>query len=177
MLYYDLRNLLDELKETYPGGALTFLNNELVIPGLMYFRDSEAVKEMVEYFSQPGHLKNNDMLSLADYAKKTGNLKALPVINMQVPECPMAAVGAEDLQVMFDAAAYGQFLTGIDPRNSGNKNTTGYVNEDSCFNVRNVSIVWEKIDDLLVPMVNGIQLVNLHVHSKDLARWRSDRVL
>ena len=177
MLYYDLRNLVGDLKEIYPGGALTFLNNEMVIPGLIYFHDSEAVLEMVKYFSQPGHLKNNDMLSLAHYAKETGNLTPLPVINLRLPECPIPAVGADDLQVMFDAAAYGQFLTGIDPRNSGNQNTTGYVNEDSCFNVRNVSIVWEEIDSLLVPTVNGIRLVNLHVHSKELARWRSDRLL
>lgn len=82
-----------------------------------------------------------------------------------------------DDEYLFDGAAIGQYLGGVDPRNSNGQNTKGFVNETSQFKAD--EYVYEKIyqyglnswickkDD------TESDVVNLHVHSKNLPEFSS----
>jgi hypothetical protein len=69
-------------------------------------------------------------------------------------------------ECLFDAAAVGQFIGGIDPRNVDG-DTIGYISEDSVIQCNKINIEWRN----KCLFLNGLPLVNLHVHSKDLKRW------
>ena len=58
-----------------------------------------------------------------------------------------------------------QYIGGIDPRNTPG-DTRGFVNTDACYNVQG---------QYYVPFVDGYPINNLHIHSKDLNRWKSSR--
>jgi hypothetical protein len=80
---------------------------------------------------------------------------------------------SEQLGVIFDAAAIGQYIGGVNPLNIPD-DTVGYVNPDSEYRFDNQEVEWRTIDTgLKVPFVDGVRVCNLHIHSKDLARWSS----
>lgn len=67
-----------------------------------------------------------------------------------------------------------QYLGGVDPRNIPG-NSTGFVNESCVVKPNKMNFEWRTRDGMLVPFADGLPLVNLHVHSKDTTRFRSDR--
>jgi hypothetical protein len=72
---------------------------------------------------------------------------------------------------IFDAAAIGQFLGGIDPRNGVSK--PGFINESCLFNPGLMTFVWERdAYGRLVPYAiygsTKARINNLHIHSKKL---------
>ena len=84
----------------------------------------------------------------------------------------------EDFGAIFDAAAVGQFLGGVDPRNTGGRDTAGFVNETCIFDPSRFRYQWQA-DSLgrRIPFaVDGsgaYRLNNLHIHCKDLGRFTS----
>jgi hypothetical protein len=84
--------------------------------------------------------------------------------------------GERDIYI-FDAACYGQYLCGIDPRNG--PSAPGFINQDSFFavNARELSYLWRRDEAgrrYPVILVGGsdatreFRLANLHIHSKNL---------
>ncbi len=74
---------------------------------------------------------------------------------------------------LFDAACYGQYLGGIDPRNG--PSTPGFVNQDSFFSVNDpaLSYMWRKDEDgrrypVIITGDKELRIANLHIHSKNL---------
>ena len=83
--------------------------------------------------------------------------------------------------MIFDAAAIGQYLGGIDPRNSSNNaNTIGFINETSVIKYDSYNFVWRTSldDDTRKPFIKldddtYIPIFNLHIHSKNLSQFVS----
>ncbi len=67
-----------------------------------------------------------------------------------------------------------QFIGGVDPRNLKG-DTRGFVNMGACYRSNLTAIIWKVEHGLHIPYVDGLRLNNLHIHSKDLPRWRADR--
>jgi hypothetical protein len=80
--------------------------------------------------------------------------------------------------MIFDAAAIGQYLGGVDPRNNPT-NTIGFINETSVIKYGSYNFVWRtlindestrkpfiKLDDNIY-----IPIFNLHIHSKNLSHF------
>lgn len=76
--------------------------------------------------------------------------------------------------ILFDAIAFGQALGGVDPRNSQGNPTFGYINETALYSVHETEFRWIQLQGLWFPIVNNLPLVNLHIHSKALAKFLSD---
>jgi hypothetical protein len=74
-----------------------------------------------------------------------------------------------ELGVVFDAAALGQYMFGIDPRNlnkSQQQYAYGeYINPDAEYRYVPEDITWFQGR----PYVQGVPVVNLHIHAKCLA--------
>ena len=78
--------------------------------------------------------------------------------------------------IIFDAAALGQYLGGVDERNIPG-NSEGFVNETSLIKFNIYKFYWKKINDLYCPFIeiNGksIRIFNLHIHCKKLNNFIS----
>ena len=77
---------------------------------------------------------------------------------------------------IFDAAAIGQFIGGVDPHNCPN-NTRGFINETCVIKYNDEgTILWRNCDGFLKPFLQTreareIPIFNLHIHSKALTLY------
>ena len=76
---------------------------------------------------------------------------------------------------IFDAAAIGQYLGGIDPRNQIG-DTRGFINETCFIKYNNYTFFWIINENgLYQPHIfinnNYIKIINLHIHSKNLNKF------
>jgi hypothetical protein len=79
---------------------------------------------------------------------------------------------------IFDAAAIGQYLGGIDPRNNpedSKEKKAGYVSEDCIINYSHHKIRWVQYENYKKPVIviddRCIPIFNLHVHCKNLRQF------
>ena len=72
---------------------------------------------------------------------------------------------------IFDAAAMGQYLGGINPKNVTH-NTVGFINETCVIKYNQFKFIWITINGIKRPFLKTgdsiIQIFNLHIHHKDL---------
>jgi len=145
------------------------------IPSFLYWRNSDAVFDVVLSLLAAAPHGKNDMEVLAHHAQKYPKaVGLLPIVTRDYPNVHPAFSSASILfGHLFDGAAVGQYIGGVDPRNTPG-DSHGFINETTAFRCDRVTLEWRRGDDGLVrPFMNGYPLVNLHMHSKDLARWGS----
>lgn len=191
MLYTDL-SLLLPIFDHYKIGA-TFDNDDRCIPGFIYFKNAQAIKPLAKHFANYFMAFRQDMKVIADFKNTAGSyyIKPLPIIfpsysiyyplksNLgHLPRNPSQYSYNFDLfQSIFDAAAIGQFISGIDPSHIDN-NGPGFVNESCIFNPSVFTYEWIK-DELgrKVPYLHfqneKVKINNLHIHSKNLKKFSS----
>lgn len=148
------------------------------IPSFVYWRDADAVFDLLLTLLGAGARGENDMTALATHAHKypqsVGWLPIVPAGNgAPAPFCEeLGRFGA-----LFDGAAVGQYIGGVDPRNQAG-DTRGFINETTVFRCDRVRVDWRRgADGLFRPFLNDYPLVNLHIHSKDLRRYISNRAI
>lgn len=192
MLYASLGSLLPAFLEHSPRIGVTMDSERRCIPGLVFIRDRDALSAM------NGHIidhslrqRHTDMEALASFmaAAAPDACSPLPVVpagyarrfglrNAEgVPgTSPWYEAGFERFGGVFDAAALGQFLGGIDTRGE-ERDTRGFVNETAVYDPRNFNLHWKVEAGLRRPygMVGGVEfpVFNLHIHSKKLAEFSS----
>ena len=139
------------------------------IPSFVYFRDTEILSQLLAVFLKTASVGTNDMYAIGRFANANiDTVGTLPIIANYVESLPPKFTAhAAEFGMLFDAAAVGQYIGGVDPRNKSG-DTTGFINEVSVFRCDRAKIEWRAGD---VPYLNNFPLVNLHVHSKDLGRW------
>jgi hypothetical protein len=87
--------------------------------------------------------------------------------------------GHDILKCLFDSAVVGQWVGGIDTRNTADKGifiTESYENEGALYSMTEMPFEWKKIRGLWVPYLDREPLATIHVHSKALDCFLSDRV-
>jgi hypothetical protein len=81
-----------------------------------------------------------------------------------------------DFNFIFDGAAIGQYLGGVDKRNIDG-DTRGFINETCIIKYNDYKFYWLQEDKLYVPyiLINNkfIRIINLHIHSKELQNFIS----
>jgi hypothetical protein len=128
-------------------------------------------------------IKLHDMNLLADF-RKQGAADRLRPLPMVPPEYTMApdsvgrtdcalcySYGFDELKMIFDGAAFGQYLYGLDPNHHDATGTVGMINPESC--VRPTDFEFDELDlsdRHSVPHLTykgaRIRLASLHNHSK-----------
>lgn len=196
MLYADLTGLMPVFEGCYPALAATFDAPGRCVPGFVYARDAGAVgaltRFVVEVLGRGGRWRN-DMALLAGFRVSCGRnaLDTLPIVPSGCPHLFAARLGPDprraaaafwnrfaSFEAVFDAAAVGQYLGGIDPRNSAGAETAGFINETCVFDPSRYRYRWRSDErGRRVPTMadagGEYRLVNLHVHSKALERFAS----
>lgn len=168
------------------------------IAGIMFIPNAGSLKEFCKFYNMHCTIRvKNDMLAFSDFIDSRPEFcGTLPVVPQSYTACKSELVsqkgikhtkldrfsaGADDFQILFDAATYGQFVGGIDQRNvdGSAKDTSGFINPDSAFNMNDFSIEWQTEANLKKPFLHfkdeAMPLFNLHIHSKKLNLYKSDR--
>ncbi len=196
MLYVDLETILPTLQAHYPGIAATFDAPDRCVPGFIYIKNAPALSSFTEFATAVARQNNtryNDMALLALFKEKFDfpSIASLPIIPTRYPlplqnrvgcvpqECQDYNNHFNQFNSIFDAAAIGQYLGGIDPANSADaKDTSGFINETSVFDPSVYTYHWTlDANQRRVPTAkdgtNTFRINNLHIHSKKLDKFSS----
>ena len=143
------------------------------IPGIIYIPNHELFDIVTKEYDY----SRNDMENLAMfYHRHKDIVNTFPIIDNSV-EPSIYNQMFEKFNCIFDGAALGQYLGGVDPRNIPG-DTIGFVNETCIFQFDKYQFKWIKKDEYYIPhiQINNrmIQINNLHIHSKFLHKFTMD---
>ena len=84
---------------------------------------------------------------------------------------------SEVFETLFDSLVVGQWVGGIDSRNTGGTKVTNYENESALYSIKEMPFHWKKNKNTFLwqPLLDGRILATVHVHSKALDCFLSDR--
>jgi len=150
-------------------------SNERCVPSIMWFKDYKSCQILSDFiYKNPS---NNDMRNIFLFYLKNNNI---------VANFPILPDGSEDAlrqssiikfdnlfkeyNSIFDAAAIGQYLGGIDTR-PRDEDTRGYVSPDCIFDVKRFNFEWTNNEPYMLHNQNKIKINNLHIHSKNLYKF------
>jgi hypothetical protein len=104
--------------------------------------------------------------------KNTNLIDNLPIGTTDVssPELQFVTNNYDKFNVIFDAAAIGQYLGGVDPLND-KFNSIGFINETCIIKCNNFNIHWKYEEGIHKPFINNVPIFNLHIHSKQLEHF------
>ncbi len=193
MLYVDLIQLMPVFKKSYSNMiAATFDSDTRCVPGFMYISNIHPLAKLVKLMASQASTGKNDMEMFQEFKNQHYQfyIDHLPIINPQYEQDHglKNALNAtaehpemyfrffEDFQSIFDAAAIGQYLGGISPRNGSGP--PGFINETCFFNPSYLSFTWkEDFKGRWVPYIiyknAEYRINNLHIHSKNLDNFYS----
>ena len=172
-IYYNcntLSGLLDETKMYMP-----FDSYNRNIASIVYIPDSIILGRVLDQYN----IQLNDMENFAIIRKQSPELiDGFPIfkdIESLTDEERYVCRNFDKFNIIFDGAAIGQYLGGIDPRNTPG-DTTGFINETCVIKYNEYKIYWVTGDDTISrPFIeiDGIEvpIFNLHIHSKNLERF------
>ena len=170
LLYY---NCDEELANTFTDKKLyiPFDTYERNIASIVYIPDADIFGEILKCYD----FAKNDMYNFSEIRKNTGLIQNLPIFVSDSFNWERAFVTNGFQKYIFDAAAIGQFIGGVDPRNAGG-DTRGFVNETCVIKYKDEGeIIWKMIDGLNKPFIKNkgieVPIFNLHIHCKDLASY------
>jgi hypothetical protein len=142
------------------------------IASIMYIPNSEIFGKILEHYDH----RLNDMENFSFIQKETEYIENFPIFKTKDDneEYKFITKNFDKFNIIFDAAAIGQYLGGVDPRNiSGD--TTGFINETCIIKYNNYKFFWEEKDDIKRPylILNDelIPIFNLHIHCKNLIKF------
>ena len=156
------------------------------IPGIIYIPNYKLLNNLIEYYNYD----KNDMENMSIFYNNNKDIcTTLPIIkqNKYYDKIDIYNENYKIFKGIFDGAAIGQYLGGVDPRNiSGD--TTGFINETCVVKYNHYKFIWIKNDDgYSLPYINiiiddddknmnmnmhmHIPIYNLHIHSKNLKKF------
>lgn len=168
LIYYNCDNILDNFENQFVYLPFdTFTRN---IASIMYIPSHEIFKIVLDNYN----FTKNDMDNFYNIKNKTNLIKTLPICpknNSNNKEIQFVTENYDKFNYIFDAAAMGQYLGGIDTRNDSN-NTVGFINETCVIKYNNFKFFWITTNDIKRPFLkigeNEFPIFNLHIHHKDL---------
>lgn len=190
LLYGNLQHIAEVCSRT---GKLRVVrdNDERAHPGFMYIPDKEAIQQFNLFLTANATMDLSDMQLLCLYVSTQRHCCAyLPVITearrrsipvrtsivgRQSRDCSYLSDSADAFGCLFDSAVIGQYVAGIDPRNTGGKKVSQYENESALYSAKEMPIEWRQEGGLWRPYVDGQLQATIHMHSKALKWFRSDR--
>jgi hypothetical protein len=171
LLYYNSNILDDKLNKNKIYLPFdTFTRN---IASIMYIPNHNVFKSVLDLYD----FNQNDMFNFSRIKKQTGLIYNFPIFinnNLESSEYKFVTENFEKFNFIFDAAAIGQYLGGVDPRNIEG-NSVGFINETCIIKYNNYNFLWENIENIRKPFifVNNLKIpvFNLHIHCKNLQKF------
>lgn len=150
---------------------ITMDSDSRCIPGIIYIPKYNLFTKLIENYD----FTKNDMINLAVFYKKNKDIvKTFPIIDDSIKKC-IYNENFQEFNSIFDGAAIGQYLGGVDPRNIAG-DTTGFVNEACEIKYDKYMFKWIKKGKYSFPHIEInnklISINNLHIHCKKLENFR-----
>lgn len=143
------------------------------IASLIYINSNFPLEKIESILSNRLPVAQNDMELLGMLLQSDSNFIALPTehaLTEDKQKRKWCSVPLDVINGLFDAAAIGQFLFGIDVRNSNTLHYNAFVNENSGYDLWEITFQWpaHNAELKLIRKTDGksFNLYNLHVHSK-----------
>jgi len=140
------------------------------IASIMYIPNKEIYKTILDNYD----FNKNDMENFCFIKQKTGLIKNFPIFiksDNLTAEQKYVSENSDCFPFIFDAAAIGQYLGGVDPRNAPG-DTRGFINETCVIKYNNYNIWFEDVNGIKKPFIQigdkKVPIFNLHIHSKNL---------
>lgn len=145
------------------------------IASIVYIPNEKILEKVLNLYE----FDKNDMDNFSIIANK------IPECFNLFPICPWDVDHSEhesyvtqnykNFEIIFDAAAMGQYLGGVDPRNIPG-DTTGFINETCIIKYDKYQFEWKEEDNVRRPFLvtedgNWVRIFNLHIHCKDLEKF------
>jgi hypothetical protein len=150
---------------------VTFDSPGKVVPGLVYIPKTELLKIFLDTYD----FNQNDMVNFGKISETISI--SLPIINDDTTTYSKLNENYNIFESIFDAAAIGQFLGGIDKRND-QSDTRGYISDTCKVNYSKYTFHWKKENDLYCPYIKindkFIKINNLHIHCKNLNNFMAN---
>tara|TARA_Y100000385_G_scaffold25941_1_gene24738 strand:- start:1 stop:861 length:861 start_codon:yes stop_codon:yes gene_type:complete len=150
---------------------ITMDSKSRCIPGIIYIPKYELLTNLIENWK----FNKNDMTNMCNfYLNNRDIVNTFPIIDNSIEKC-MYNENFNEFKSIFDGAAIGQYIGGVDPRNKRG-DTTGFVNETCEIKYDKYTFKWLKKENDYFPYIdiNGklIPINNLHIHCKQLENFR-----
>lgn len=171
LLFSSLKHELNILQQSIYDMCIVMDSSERCVPSICWFRDFNIINSLTNFMSKKFNL--NDMESLGLFYYKNDKVTNFPIVpcNYKLNSVkPKYDNFYSEFTTIFDGAAIGQYLGGVDPRNiSGN--TDNFINETAVINPSRFKYSW--INNELFGEYKGetFKINNMHVHSKNLKRF------
>jgi hypothetical protein len=178
LIFNNLENVTNILKNKNEEMFIVIDSESRCIPSIIFIKNYKILEILTNFIFNNRY--NNDMENLFLFFQMNrnivGNLPILPDdhnLNLISKTGIIASNNInysnlyKELKIVFDGAALGQYIGGIDPRNDSG-NTIGFVNETTIFNVSEVGFSWVNYKPTLNINNRIIDVCNLHIHSKNL---------
>lgn len=161
-----------------------FLNKKMYIPFDSYQRNIASIvyipNQTIYYeILKEYDFSKTDMENFSRIQQKTSLIENFPIFktNESMDEFKFVTKNYDVFKFIFDGAAIGQYLGGVDPRNIPG-DTRGFVNETCIVKYNQYEFLWKNGDDnikrpFLICEGEEIPIFNLHIHSKNLSDFCS----
>jgi hypothetical protein len=181
MIYFNAEQMLPTLRKEYTGLAAPYLGRGELTFGILYVKNTLALHDMNVFILGLSHTGDNEMrLGCRFFLMNHEEADFLPTVSNECEirdsDYPFATAHGEAFRGVWDAAAYGQYLGGIDERNGAGRQV-GFVNETCAFRTDQFEFTWALSasgdgDGLKYPRAHrhghSWPIYILHIHSKQL---------
>jgi len=192
LVYQNIQPLFQKLAKSHQTLRFVKDNETKGHPGFIYIPNYSILEHYNQFLVSIMDSGLEDMQSLVAYEKKyPTRVHYLPVLSEETTfrkpnrrsleghTTQNPSFLCEDASLfgcLFDSLAVGQWISGVDPRNTGGHKYTRYPNEGSLYTVEEVGLEWVQIESKWVPILDGMLLLTIHIHSKALSHFLSDRI-
>lgn len=168
VVYYNCEEITKKVGRQFVYIPFDSLNRN--VASIMYIPSSSVFKRILDNYNY----NLNDMENFSQIKSKTNTIRNLPIFpsnNSPNAEIQFVSENFGKFGYVFDAAAIGQYLGGVDPRNCAG-DTRGFVNETCVIKYDQFNFIWENVNEMKKPfiLINGMKfpVFNLHIHHKNL---------
>ena len=169
---------LDEKFDQYGDGLFVPRDaSDRAIASLIYCNRSESIRKLIDLYSSATPPKH-DMDALAMYSRDyPDHFFSLPTESYEETKRSWRVVDPAFCGGLFDAAAIGQYMLGVDPiHRRGKPRYNRFINENSQINWDQVSFDTDGEYLFLSPsgkIADKYRLFNLHIHAKNWNAFES----
>ena len=140
------------------------------IPSILYIPSYVFLENLIVHYNY----RLNDMINLAIFYQNNKNIiKTFPIVDNSINNSILNE-NYNKFDSIFDGAAIGQYLGGVDPRNDPG-NTIGFVNETCVIKYDKYNFKWLTNEKGKFPYIEInkklIPINNLHIHCKNLKKF------
>ena len=191
LVFFDADVMARRLSPLYPGMAATFDADDRCIPSILFINNAAILIQLTEFMAgatiaAPPKVQQNDMRLLAAFRQANSRdvIDGLPIVPPDYPRELCSKIGKrpadpqsysrhfDQVRSIFDGAALGQYIYGVEPRSSiGHRDTRGFINETCVFDPSLLDYVFlpgpRGRAQPYVKTPRGLWPINnIHVHSK-----------